>query len=475
MQSRTLLCNHPAESCIEQRFVELACTVKASVKLDPLSLAHRRQFRPAHRRQFRLGECALITTQVRLFNDTGNTSQAYHSGFVCRMVNLGMFHLLDKAKSIDFSEAIACLLQQPWVVFSCQIQKAADRQLKVSTVQFATAGGEVYIFDCLTLGTQAIHEHGLAWLLQSPHLKKIMYSSDNTAAALWRQLKVQIAGTIDLQALTATPQHWPSLQYGSDPAYLDFNSDNICSASAPKSSLSASAPFPISTQVPKPADGSILNSTHQTTHHVNVDANSQKSGRRGHESPQAVLDLMLDDLESEALSSSHEIVYEFTKEAPARRSSSLQPMGGSWLCKQPQGRCSSMGSMSLLDSMQLMELPILPGKQQLFVVCAQLSQEYPVLHAVHMSCIARYNWGRGVACCANTLQHMLCICCSTCCMSILRCSSDVHMKTHMYSSSLFLLLFGKSQPAYRLMCMQFGSVTQQHGRCDMLQSCIFCP
>ena len=283
------------------------------------------------------------------------------------MVNLGMFHLLDRAKSATFRAAITCLLQQPWVVFSCQTQKAAHRQLKVSTVQFATAGGEVYIFDCLALGTQAIHEHGLAWLLQSPYLKKIMYSSDNTAAALWRQLKVQIAGAIDLQALTAPPQHWPSLPCGSDPAHPDTSSLNRPLGFASRSSLSASDPFPISTQVPKHAAGSTQTSTHQTTHHVSVDANSQKSGRRGHESPQAVLDLVLDDLESEALNSSHEIVYEFTKEAPARRSSSLQPMDGSWPPKQPRGRCSSMGSMSLLDSMQLMELPILPGKQCLYL------------------------------------------------------------------------------------------------------------
>ena len=276
------------------------------------------------------------------------------------MVNLGMFHLLDRARTASFSAAITCLLQQPWVVFSCQTQRATDRQLKVSTLQFATAGGDVYIFDCLALGLQAVHEHGLAWLLQSPHLKKIMYSSDNTAAALWRQLKIQIAGAVDLQTLTTPPQEWPSQSFDSDQACLTATSDSYRPfAPSRKSSLSASAPLLINTPATKhsvPQSHAHAGRTSQTTHHVSVDANSQKSGRRGHESPQAVLDLMLDDLESETLSSPHDIVYEFTKAAPAGRSPS-----GQWL--PPRGRCSSIGSMSLLDSMQLMELPILPGMQ----------------------------------------------------------------------------------------------------------------
>lgn len=281
-----------------------------------------------------------------------------------------MFHLLDRPKTASFNAAITCLLQQPWVVFICQIQTAADRQLKVSTLQFATAGGEVYIFDCLSLGMQAVHEHGLAWLLQSPALKKIMYSSDNTAAALWRQLKVQIAGAVDLQALTTPPRESSSQSGEFDSAVFEPLSDlsTYRNFAQSKSNLSASAPFPISTQMPKriagqpqTSAGSNLHSTVQATHHVCVDANSQKPGRKGHESPQAVLDLMLDDLESDALSNPHEMVYQFTKDPFARRSPSERQADNSWPPRQPRGRCSSIGSMSLLDSMQLMELPILPG------------------------------------------------------------------------------------------------------------------
>ena len=278
------------------------------------------------------------------------------------MVNLGMFHLLDRAKTASFNAAVSCLLQQPWVVFSCQIQTATDRQLKVSTLQFATAGGEVYIFDCLALGLQAVHEHGLAWLLQSPGLRKIMYSSDNTAAALWRQLRVQVAGAVDLQALTTPPNQWPSLDKANTDADTDRNFGQI-SNSGP----AWSAPVPISTQVPKCPPGHTsagsgnLHRTGHKTHHVSVDANSQKSGRKGHESPQAVLDLILDDLESETLSSSSDIVYQFTSGPTVKPPSTVQRLGSTASAKQARLRCSSMGSMSLLDSMQLMEVPILPG------------------------------------------------------------------------------------------------------------------
>ena len=99
----------------------------------------------------------------------------------------------------------------------------------------------------------------------------------------------------------------------------------------------------------------------------------------GHESPQAVLDLMLDDLESDALSNPHEIVYQFTKEPyPGRSSSTHAESPG--VARQPKGRCSSLGSMSLLDSMQLMELPILPGDQLQFVHCCASSAASSRLH-----------------------------------------------------------------------------------------------
>lgn len=291
---------------------------------------------------------------------------AVRCDYACRMVNLGMFHILDRAKTASFNAAVDCLLQQPWVVFSCQIQMAADRQFKVSTLQFATAGGEVYIFDCLALGLQAVHEHGLAWLLQSPGLRKIMYSSDDTAAALWRQLRIQVAGTVDLQALTTPPNQWPSM----DIAHTDAGSDTHKSFRELSSSpLAASAPFSISTQVPKRPTGSTsassnnLHSTGQKTHHVRVDANSQKSGRKGHESPQAVLDLILDELECETVSNPDDIVYQFTNQPLARPPPTIQRSGSTASAKPARGRCSSMGSMSLLDSMQLMEVPILPGEQ----------------------------------------------------------------------------------------------------------------
>ena len=320
---------------------------------------------------WQIGSSADTTCSERVACDTLthtsiNDAVAFHSDYACRMVNLGMFHLLDRAKTATFSAAVNCLLEQPWVVFSCQIQMAADRQLKVSTLQFATAGGDVYIFDCLALGLQAVHEHGLAWLLQSPGLRKIMYSSDNTTAALWRQLRVQVAGAVDLQALTTLPNHWPSL----DNANTGVGSDSdripgkvLHSPSGP----AQSAPLSISTQMLKrPAGhtssgGSNLHSTGHKTHHVSVDANSQKSGRKGHESPQAVLDLILDDLESETLSSPSDIVYQFTSEPIVRPPSTIQQSGSTASAKQARLRCSSMGSMSLLDSMQLMEVPILPG------------------------------------------------------------------------------------------------------------------
>jgi len=277
-----------------------------------------------------------------------------------RMVNFGLFHLLDRTKTVGFDTAMTCLLQQPWVVFSCQVQTASDKQVRVSTLQFATAAGEVYIFDCLALGTQAIHEHGLAWLLQSPTVKKIMYSSNNTAAALWRQLKVQIDGAVDLQVLTAMPHQWPALPPSSDRSVANAISE--CETQA--TPLPATAPLPIrkspsqlSTQSRIYPDSS-PHAARKDVCHVRADASSQKSGRRGHESPQAVLDLILDDLESDALSSPDDIVYQFSRDsASIRRSDSFCPP------RQARGRCSSIGSMSLLDSMQLMEVPILPGMQ----------------------------------------------------------------------------------------------------------------
>ena len=276
------------------------------------------------------------------------------------MVNFGLFHLLDRTKTVGFDTAMTCLLQQPWVVFSCQIQTASDKQVRVSTLQFATAAGDVYIFDCLALGTQAIHEHGLAWLLQSPTVKKIMYSSNNTAAALWCQLKIQVDGGVDLQVLTAVPHQWPALPPSSERSIADAVSE--CDTQA--TPLPTTAPLPInkspmqlSTQSRIYPDSS-QHVVRKDVCHVRADASSQISGRRGHESPQAVLDLILDDLESDALSNPDDIVYQFSRDSPStRRSDSLCPP------RQARGRCSSMGSMSLLDSMQLMEVPILPGMQ----------------------------------------------------------------------------------------------------------------
>ena len=334
------------------------------------------------------------------------------------MVNLGMFHLLDRAKTASFNTAINCLLEQPWVVFSCQIQMAADSQLKVSTLQFATAGGEVYIFDCLALGLQAFHEHGLAWLLQSPGLRKIMYSSHNTAAALWRQLRVQVAGAVDLQALTTLPDRRPS----PDKANTDAGSATDRSfGKLSDSDLAWSAPVPISTQVLKRPAGhtssgsSNLHSTGQKTHHVSVDANSQKSGRKGHESPQAVLDLILDDLESETLSSPSDIVYQFTSEPFVRPPPAIAQSGSTASAKQARLRCSSMGSMSLLDSMQLMEVPILPGKHPFCSHC--LLPAIPVWciasgtralhHAIHPGCRSKFGSADVCCCCSSAICFMV--------------------------------------------------------------------
>ncbi|KAL0054388.1 hypothetical protein WJX82_008145 [Trebouxia sp. C0006] len=129
----------------------------------------------------------------------------------------------------------------------------------------------------------------------------------------------------------------------------------------PATPLPATAPLPIrkspsqlSTQSRIYPDSS-PHAARKDVCHVRADASSQKSGRRGHESPQAVLDLILDDLESDALSSPDDIVYQFSRDsASIRRSDSFCPP------RQARGRCSSIGSMSLLDSMQLMEVPILP-------------------------------------------------------------------------------------------------------------------
>ena len=334
------------------------------------------------------------------------------------MVNFGMFHLLDEARTANFDAAVSYLLQQPWVVFSCQIQKATDKQLKVSTLQFATEGGEVYIFDCLALGVQAIHEHGLAWLLQSPTLKKIMYSSDNTAAALWRQLRVQVVNAVDLQALTTPPTQWPSF----DKANTDASSDMYTNfTDFSESTLARSGPMAISRQKPKfsalltPPSTSNLHRAGQKTHHVSVDANSQKSGRAGQESPQAVLDLMLDELESDALSSPCNIVHHFTSEPPPPRPS-VQRSGPP---KQGRGRCSSMGSMSLLDSMQLMELPILPGQQCYLPPVSSACKHYSL--CARCTCLMHAAWHSGLAvpvahgcsvrlaCCMCLLMYNSCI------------------------------------------------------------------
>ena len=257
-----------------------------------------------------------------------------------------MFHLLDRPKTLSFNDAVACLLQQQWLVFSCQIQAAADKQLKLCTLQFATAEGQVYIFDCLALGTQVIHECGLAWLLQSHSVKKIMYSSENITKMLWRQLKVQIDGAVDLQVLSAMPEQWPSLPPGSNKSLTDAISSSSSWSTTNEAATPAALPSISSKQHRSFSKGDSIRP-------VSVNASLRKTGSSGQESPQAVLDLVLDDLETDAMQGP-DLVYSFAKDA----STGQKP---DWQAKQ-RGRCSSMGSMSLLDSMQLMELPILPGE-----------------------------------------------------------------------------------------------------------------
>ena len=262
------------------------------------------------------------------------------------MVNFGMFHLLDRSKTPSFNEAIACLLHRQW-------RAAVDRQLKLSTLQFATAEGQVYIFDCMALGTQVIHESGLAWLLQSPSVKKIMYSSENTTKTLWRQLKVHIDGAVDLQILSAMPEQWPSLPPGSNKSLTDA----ISSSSSWSTTQEAATPATVSSISKQRRSFSKGDNIRP----VSVNASLRKTGSSGQESPQAVLDLVLDDLETDAMQGP-DLVYTFAKDALTgqKPDCGFQP--------KPRGRCSSMGSMSLLDSMQLMELPILPGK--LFDTCS---------------------------------------------------------------------------------------------------------
>lgn len=267
------------------------------------------------------------------------------------MVNLGMFHLLDRAKTVDLNTAMTRLLQQAWVVFSCQVQYTAQKQLKASTMQFAIADGDVYIFDCIALGPEAVHECGLAYLLQSRSVKKIMYSSDNAAGALWRQLKVHIGGAVDLQALTAAPQQWPTLPAGSDTPLSDAISEcgsQISARHAPAQPLLA-------------ASGCRQHYSKSSSQYGSFDSQQlvnqklSKAGRSGHESPQAVLDMMLDEFELDATSSGPEddIVCIVPKDGIRAQQSAVT--------KNPKGRCSSLSSFTLLDSMQLMELPVLPG------------------------------------------------------------------------------------------------------------------
>ncbi|KAL0033093.1 hypothetical protein WJX79_002829 [Trebouxia sp. C0005] len=156
-----------------------------------------------------------------------------------RMVNFGMFHLLDRTKTVGFDTAMTCLLQQPWVVFSCQIQTASDKQWPA-----LPAGPDRSIADAI--------------------------SERNTQA-------------------TPTPPTGP----------LPINK----------------SPMQLSTQSRIYPDSS-QHVARKDVCHVRADASSQKSGRRGHESPQAVLDLILDDLESDALSSPDDIVYQFSRDSP---------------------------------------------------------------------------------------------------------------------------------------------------------------
>lgn len=268
------------------------------------------------------------------------------------MVNLGMFHLLDRAKTAGISAAMTRLLQQAWVVFSCQTQYTARKQLKVSTMQFATADGDVYIFDCIALGPEAVHECGLAYLLQSRSVKKIMYSSDNAAGALWRQLKVHIGGAVDLQALTAAPHQWPTLPAGSDTPLSDAISEcgsQISAHHAPAQPLLAAPGFRQNYSKSSSQYGSF------DSQHL-LEQKHSKAVRAGHESPQAVLDMMLDEFELDATSSGPEddIVCIVPKDGLRAQQAAVT--------KHSKGRCSSLSSFTLLDSMQLMELPVLPGR-----------------------------------------------------------------------------------------------------------------
>ena len=272
------------------------------------------------------------------------------------MVNLGMFHLLDRPKTKDLNAAMTRLLQQTWVVFSCQIQYTARKQLRVSTMQFATEDGEVYIFDCISLGPEAIHDCGLAWLLQSRSIQKIMYSSDTAAGALWRQLKVHIGGAVDLQALTAAPHQWPTLPAGSDTPLSDAISECGSQISA------RHAPFQPLLTASRQINSKSSSQYGSFDSQQCVEQKHSKVARSGQESPQAVLDMMLDEFELDATSSGPEddIVCIVPKDNTRAQASAVT--------KQSKARCSSLSSFTLLDSMQLMELPVLPGMNAAFAV-----------------------------------------------------------------------------------------------------------
>ena len=191
-----------------------------------------------------------------------------------------------------------------------------------------------------------------------------MYSSDNAAGALWRQLKVHIGGAVDLQALTAAPQQWPSLPAGCDAPLSDAISECASQISAhhvPQQPLLA-------------PPGSRRNYSASSSQYGSFDSHKlepkqAKAVRKGHESPQAVLDMMLDEFELDASSNGPEddIVCIVPKEITR-----TQP-----IARQPAGRCTSLSSFTLLDSMQLMELPVLPGGQ-VFIICL------PVCHCLIM-------------------------------------------------------------------------------------------
>ena len=246
-------------------------------------------------------------------------------------------------------------------------------------MQFATADGEVYIFDCIALGPEAIHDCGLAWLLQANSVKKIMYSSDNAAGALWRQLKVHIGGAVDLQALTAAPQQWPSLPAGCDAPLSDAISECASYASAHHAPQQALLAPPGSRR-----NYSASSSQYGSFDSQKLELKQSKALRRGHESPQAVLAMMLDEFELDASSSGPEddIVCIVPKEASR----------GQHAARQAAGRCTSLSSFTLLDSMQLMELPVLPGKHTpVFGVCHHFaSTEH------HILCVLLHNPYQGL-------------------------------------------------------------------------------